>query len=429
MKSGFLNIILLVVIGAGLVLGGIGAYLAIPKTPEKKPEIVIPASAWPEPAPPRNSTTTAPVAHAPIASSSPASSTAFVPANSPTPLPILPPPPRATSTAAAIPLPPLQTTIAAASPQATFPATSPPPIIAATSSPQIVSSTPALPPAQDIDPGVIVGIVCDIKEEYAASDPQYAPVTETGYSRGTGVIIDKRGYILTNKHVGGTFVQKATTTIGYDEVTLTITTRNTGCWAGTLSQGTTLPTAQQIQTFNPLARIPVLAYIAVPLYEPSGKTFSELEKFEADFTVLKITGLAPDATTFGVTSTPASFPYAKLLPVKDIFKEGAPVLSYGAPADASAAKGDFFSTIYILGATGQLSKIEKGNKAFADVPLTVQMNMEVSGGRSGSPVFWNGYVIGLVQAYKANNKTQTRAVASDAILKYLRETHQWEPGQ
>ncbi len=274
-----------------------------------------------------------------------------------------------------------------------------------------------------------MGIVCDIEEKYVASDPQYAPVTEMGYSRGTGVIIDKRGYILTNRHVGGTFVQKATTTIGYDEVTVTITTRNTGCWAGTLSQGTTLPTAQQIETFNPMARIPVLSYTAVPLYEPSGSTFSELEKFEADFTVLKITGLAPDATTFGVSSVPASFPYAKLLPVKDIFKEGAPVLSYGAPADASAAKGDFFSTIYILGATGQLSKFEKGNKAFADVPLTVQMNMEVSGGRSGSPVFWNGYVIGLVQAHRANNKTQTSAVASDAILKYLRETAKWEPTQ
>lgn len=274
-----------------------------------------------------------------------------------------------------------------------------------------------------------MGIVCNITQTYTVSDPQYEPATEEGYSRGTGVIIDTRGYILTNKHVGGTFVQKATTTIGYDELVLTITSKNTGCLAGGLSEDTVLPTSGQIQAFNPTARVPVLGYTVAPLYEPTGAGWSELERSEADFTVLKITGLSPDGPTFGVASLPKEFPHAELLPLKDSFRAGAPVLSYGAPADATAAKADLFSTIYILGATGQLAKLEKGNRAFADVPLTVRLNMEVSGGRSGSPVFWNGYVVGIVQAHKSGDKTQTLAVASDAILKYLRETHQWEPAK
>jgi hypothetical protein len=271
-----------------------------------------------------------------------------------------------------------------------------------------------------------VGIVCNIEERYAASDPQFKPVTEKGWSRGTGVFIDPRGYILTNKHVGGTYIQKATTTIGYTEITVTITTKNTGCWAGTLPQGTTLPTAEQIQTFNPTARIPVLGYTAGPLYEPAGNAWSEREKEDADFTVLKITGLSPDGPTFGVNKIPEQFPYAPLLAVKDIFKTGAPVLSYGAPADATAAKSDLFSTLYILGATGNLAKFTSGDKAFANTPLRLDITMEVSGGRSGSPVFWNGYLIGIIHAYKSGNKTQTLAVASDAVLKYLKEAAGWE---
>jgi hypothetical protein len=274
-----------------------------------------------------------------------------------------------------------------------------------------------------------VGIVCEVIQTYTAdtNDPQFAPVTEEGWSRGTGVLIDPRGYILTNKHVGGTYLQKATTTLGLQEITITITTKNKRCAAGGLPRDASLPTAAQIEAFNPTTRVPVLTYTVSPLYEPTGAGWSDLERRNGDFTVLKVTGLTPEAPIFGVPSLPKEFPYAPLLPTLGNLTAGIPVLSYGAPGDATAARNDEFNTIYILGAVGQVSKFVGGDLAFKNIPLELRIAMEVSGGRSGSPVFWNGYVVGIIQAHKSGDKTQTLAVASDAILKYLKETAGWEP--
>jgi hypothetical protein len=54
--------------------------------------------------------------------------------------------------------------------------------------------------------------------------------------------------------------------------------------------------------------------------------------------------------------------------------------------------------------------------------------MEVAYGRSGSPLFWRGYVIGLVTYFIGNNRTDSGSVASDAILKGLEYANYWLGG-
>ena len=46
---------------------------------------------------------------------------------------------------------------------------------------------------------------------------------------------------------------------------------------------------------------------------------------------------------------------------------------------------------------------------------------DVSGGRSGSPVFWNGYVVGLHQSVYQNDRRRANAVSTKVIGETLEE--------
>lgn len=399
-RSGYIQIVLGLI---GAILAGIGTYLALKQLPKGAPvakpvqtQIFLETSSAPISTDTPTSTISIPIVPKPPSPKlSPASN--------------LPPAPPTSTLPQIVPIPAKTASSASTS------------SLPATTTVTVVPITPKIFPA-----GVLVGILCKVTQEYTSSDPEFTPVKEEGYGRGTGVIIDKRGYILTNKHVGGTYIEKATTTVGYGEIQFTITSKSSECVVGDVPKDIVLPTAPQIQAINPTIRIPILSFTAEPLYKPSWNGWSERERLYGDFTILKITGLSEDAKTFGVYAVPSAFPYAELLPTKNNVKVGQQVLSYGAPGDVTAALNELFSSIYMLGAVGQLEKIRTGDRAFRDVPFTLDINMEISGGRSGSPVIWNGYVIGLVHAYKAGNKTQALAVASDAILKYLKEIAGWE---
>jgi S1-C subfamily serine protease len=292
--------------------------------------------------------------------------------------------------------------------------------------PQTVTATSstvsAFPPTQ-FNPAALVGIFCEITRRYDTTDSKFfTPFEEKLVARGTGVIIDKRGYVLTNKHVGGTYIQKATTTSIFNEVVFTITTKAENCVAGGLPADSVLPNEEEIKSFNPMIRIPPFPYTLETLAEPSGDGWTNTEKDKGDFTIMKITGLTRGIQMWGVTSTPKEFPYATLIPSRSIFREGMPVLSYGAPGDVTEGRHDDFSVFYVLGAAGRIEKLAVGDGFFTDVPLETSLIMEISQGRSGSPVLWNGYVIGIIQSMKTANRTRAFAVSSDAILKYLHDT-------
>ncbi len=283
--------------------------------------------------------------------------------------------------------------------------------------------TNPLPPQAQIDPQTMVGILCYYNT--TLTNPLNGASVAGGQEmiRGSGVIVNSNGYILTNRHI----VQRKDSTEALNapnsgQVQINVSYLLDHCEAGTVPTGTHLPTQQEIETINPLIRVPVLGYIVKPVYISSNAGLSNDETLFADFAILQITGLTQSGPTFGVTSVPSSFPYAELLPIDKYDLTGNRVVTYGFPGDVTLGQKDAFQTLTMTGSVGNVSRVEFGNQGYADVPLVVYTNLEIFHGRSGSPLFWRGYVIGLTTFYIEGNRTESGSVASDAIIKALKGT-------
>ncbi len=297
-----------------------------------------------------------------------------------------------------------------------------PPIqpVVATSSLNIISipttTLPTIPPEQFVDAQSIMGILCSFN--YSFTDPTTGSVYQGDTERkGSGVIINPRGYVLTNRHLVSWPDEIQNVPIGGKTYPVTIHYKLESCRGGNVPKGSVLPTKSQIQTFNPLTQVPVLAYVLQPTYIHNRPGLSANEVTFADFAVLRITGLTPEGPTFGVSSLPATFPTVKLLPTKNYQITNNQVITYGFPGDVSRGQGSSFETFYLTGSVGTLSNVFYGDQYYAATPLYLKTKMEISSGRSGSPVFWRGYVIGLIMAEDSNNRTISYSVASDVILK------------
>ncbi len=289
-------------------------------------------------------------------------------------------------------------------PTSSFAITIPPIAITIQQPAQTINS---LPPQIQIDPETFVGILCYFNYPAALSN---ASATVSRFMvRGSGVMINSKGDILTNRHI---VVQQDSTASG-------IKYQLEHCDVGQLPPGTHLPTVSEIRAINPLVRIPVLGYSAQPVFYSSSLPLSSIESEYTDFAILRITGVSKDGPSFGFNSVPSFFPYAKLIPVDKYNIEGESVVTYGFPGDVTAGQNDAFQTLTMTGSVGTISKVEVGDKYYANIPLVVLTNMEISHGRSGSPLFWRGYVIGLTTFYVKENRTDSGSVASDAIIKGL----------
>ncbi len=296
--------------------------------------------------------------------------------------------------------------------------------IPSTTVPASSSGDNFLPPEMTINPLAIVGILCYFNT--TLTDPRNGQTIqgEKEEVRGSGVIIDSRGYILTNRHV---IKESEATTTATDNsngntVTLMVDYVLDHCEIGQISSDSHLPTPSEIQSLNPYIRIPVLGYTAMPVYISSEVGLSNLEIDAADFALLKVTGLTQAGPTFGVTSIPSSFPYVKLLAAGQYLASGTQVVTYGFPGDVTAGQGNSFETMTLTGSVGSVTEVYVGDKHYADTPLVIDTKMEVNHGRSGSPLFWRGYVVGLITFYIGDNRTNSGSVASDAILEALRST-------
>lgn len=277
------------------------------------------------------------------------------------------------------------------------------------------------PPIITINPQVIVGVLCYYDTTITnQSDDVSVPADYQEEVRGSGVIIDSQGDILTNRHI---VVQPdeytSVTDSSGNTIPVTISYQLDHCEVGQLPADAQLPTTDQIQTINPYIQVPVLGYTAQPAYISPTAGLSNNEIAEADFAVLKITGISQSGPTFGVTSVPSSFPYATFLAVKPYPQIDGLVVTYGFPGDVTAGQGNFFQTMTMTGSVGHVTSIDSGDTYYADTPLTIYTDMEIAHGRSGSPLFWRGYVIGIVTFYENNNRTDSGSVATDAIAKGL----------
>jgi hypothetical protein len=281
------------------------------------------------------------------------------------------------------------------------------------------------PPEIAINPQTLVGILCYYNIMYTDQDTGESETTADQLEvRGSGVIINSEGNILTNRHI-----------IEQPESYTTITDNNGGtipvaetynldhCDVGQLAAGESLPTIPQIQSINPYVNIPVLGYTAQPVFISPTAGLSADEIQYADFAILQITGVSKSGPTFGIDSVPTSFPYAKLLPIKQYPTIDGSVVTYGFPGDVTSGQGNFFQTLTMTGSVGNVTGVDSGDSFYTDTPLVIFTNMEIAHGRSGSPLFWRGYVIGLVTFFTSNNVTESGSVASDAILKGLEDTN------
>jgi len=290
-----------------------------------------------------------------------------------------------------------------------------------TTTTQVVA--PTLPPATTFDPQTLVGILCYYN--VTATDPANGmseALSDQEEVRGSGVIINSQGNILTNRHI---VLQPDDTTTATDSngnpISVTLSYALDHCEVGQLPASTNLPSESEIQSLNPYVQIPVLGYTAKPIY--IAHDTDAQENSLADFAVLQITGLTSAGPTFGVTRIPSSFPYAKLLAISPYVTASTTlpgdVLTYGFPGDVTSGQGNFFSTLTMTGSVGHVTDVSGGDNLYYNMPFVVSTDMEIAHGRSGSPLIWRGYVIGLVTFFVGNDRTESGSVASDAIIKTL----------
>ncbi len=292
-------------------------------------------------------------------------------------------------------------------------------LVSPTSTPE--NATPKLPPEIAINHQTVVGLLCkfDLTIKDQVSDKLIAQGEVE--SKGSGVIVSADGKILTNRHVVKKEGGIQSTIIDGSNVSGNFTYSLKQCLVGVVPPNTTLPTPDEIRAVNPLVMVTVLPYTASVEKISLSVGLSDLEKQYADFALLKINGVSADGPTFGYSSVPASFPYAKIIPINGVMPPGQQVITFGFPGDIGAARNDSFSTMYLSGSLGNVKEVYVGDVYYASTPLVIATNMEIYRGRSGSPLFWRGYIVGLVASYSSNNSQQNRtesfSVASDAILK------------
>ena len=202
---------------------------------------------------------------------------------------------------------------------------------------------------------------------------------------GSGVMVSREGYVLTARHV----------------VDMAYTYRITGgkqglkayafdsCRIAVPPDSTKTPSVVEIRTINPFTPVSEFAYnaqIALVPQEPREGGMSDAESDFADSALLRVT-----SAVTGVM--PPSF-IASPMKIFELPAEGSEVVSFGFPSGVPSYGNNF----YLQGSVGEIKDIVGGDRFFKDQPMGMTATMETIGGRSGSPVFWHGYVVGVVSS-------------------------------
>ena len=213
---------------------------------------------------------------------------------------------------------------------------------------------------------------------------------------GSGVIINPGGYILTAKHIvdpkWSNFAFASTTSERnknlYENIEFNY------CDVG-IPPRDDLPTQEQIKEINPMILVDSFPYTATLYFKPPKSNLSDLEYRKQDFAVLKITGLVKGCEIFGPCKLLSSYPYNPVLYQEIPGRPGQinELINFGYPAEASPA----FKGLYLLkGAVGPLVEYYGGDGYFKNGYFLIAWTAnDLIPGRSGSPVFWKGYVVGI----------------------------------
>ncbi len=229
---------------------------------------------------------------------------------------------------------------------------------------------------------------------------------------GSGAIVDSRGYVLTARHV----------------VDMEYAYRRTGgrqgasgyslksCIVGGPDLDAHAPTPQEIRALNPFTLVNALPYRATVAFVPNSAGKPGMSAGEGDFldmAILKIIDVTDDAREFFGRSMPSSFPASRIEEVA-FPAPGGELLTFGFPSGTPAYGNSF----YLQGSVGAVRKYVGGDALFKDEPIGILADMETIGGRSGSPIFWKGRVIGVVSA-KEDGSVRATIISTYPLKKML----------
>jgi len=218
---------------------------------------------------------------------------------------------------------------------------------------------------------------------------------------GSGVIVTSDGHILTARHV----------------VDMDYTFRITGgrqgrggygpasCEAGGPPDTAHAPSVAEIRAMNPFIEVPSLPYRAEIARIPSAQSGTGMSEAEADFldiAILRITGITAEAERYFGAKMPGTFPKSDV--IRTVLPGiGEELITFGFPSGTPSYGNSF----RLQGGVGTVRQYIVGDLLFADQPIGIEAEMETIGGRSGSPVFWRGRVIGIVSAKRDYSKDAT----------------------
>jgi|GEM_PF-2237392 len=263
---------------------------------------------------------------------------------------------------------------------------------------------PALPPVLQtvvnetpIDLRSVVAIACVFKNASNAQVTIY----------GSGVVINADGYILTARHVVDMGYTYRITDGKQGLLNYTLDSCRIAIPANTLKT----PTPTEIRTLNPFTPVTEFTYEAQLAFvppEPSSSGMSDNEYRFIDSALLRIT-----STTLGVM--PRSF-IASPMKITELPNTADEIVSFGFPSGIPSYGTNF----YLQGSVGEIQDIVGGNQLFKNQPVGMTLTLETIGGRSGSPVFWRGYVVGVISS-KQDHSRNTAVTAIFPLARFAEE--------
>jgi len=280
-----------------------------------------------------------------------------------------------------------------------------------------VAATASTLAPREIAAKSVVALICHYTTKNAILTDAFAYRGEL-LSSGTGVVIHPDGYILVARHiVDPLWVNRAQgEKLKSPERTLNENREFNYCEVGFI-RNNQLPTRQEVVEFNYRAEVKnPFPYIATRFFTPTDVGMSADEINSLDFAVLKITRPWDECQYFNACDLPQVYDYALISGAMPALQQE--LSSYGFQDQSSY----YFNDLVLQGAVGGLVEEYHGRQYFAGQKLGFSWHISrgLGADRIGSPVFWNGYLVGLNYAVDESDQRKANAVSMAAVIATLK---------